>query len=155
MSIQSQSKKAPNLNLPKSDSICQVSIIDSTCDIVVYPSTLIEPHIPGHEWLNLPTWAFYIKHEKTGKQVLFDLGSRRDWQNLVPGVVDVIKFRIPGLKVDKEVVDIVKDGGVDPDGISALILSHWHYGEVMDDMDELLVIEADFVSQTIPAIWRG
>lgn len=128
MSIESQLKKAPDLKLPKSNNICQVSIIDSTCDIVVPPSTLIEPHIKGHDWLNLPTYAFYIKNEKTGKQVLFDLGSRRDWQNLVPHVVDVLSHRIPGLKVQKEVVDIIREGGVDPDDIEALILSHWHYG---------------------------
>ncbi|KAK4498359.1 hypothetical protein PRZ48_011017 [Zasmidium cellare] len=127
MSIESQIKQAPDLKLPKSDNVCQVSIIDSTCDLVVYPSTLIEPHIPGHDWLNLPTYAFYIKNEKTGKQVLFDLGSRRDWQNLVPHIQEIVELRIPGLKVEKEVIDIVKDGGVDPDEISALILSHWHY----------------------------
>lgn len=127
MSIQSQ--KAPDLDLPKGDNTCQVSILDSTCDIVVPPSTLVEPHIKGHEYLNLPTYAFYLKHEKTGRQVLFDLGSRRDWQNLVPSVVETLNLRIPGLKVEKEVVDIIKDGGVDPNEIEALILSHWHYGE--------------------------
>ncbi|EME42310.1 hypothetical protein DOTSEDRAFT_175305 [Dothistroma septosporum NZE10] len=124
---QPQAKPAPTLNLPKSDNICEVSIIDTTCNLVVPPSTLVEPEITGHEWLNLPTYSFYIKNQRTGEQVLFDLGSRRDWQNLVPSVYETVSVRVPGLKVEKEVIDIVKDGGVDPDGIKALILSHWHY----------------------------
>ena len=103
MPEQPQVERASELNLPKGNDVCDVSIINSTCDIVVPPSTLIEPQIEGHEYLNLPTYAFYIKNRRTGKQVLFDMGSRTDWQNLVPSVVDTLNHRIPGLKIEKEV----------------------------------------------------
>ncbi|CAK4034302.1 Hypothetical predicted protein [Lecanosticta acicola] len=127
MSNQPQARPAPSINLPEGEDVCDVSIINSTCDIVVPPSTLVEPQIDGHTWLNLPTYAFHVRNERSGEQILFDLGCRTDWQNLVPSVVDTVSHRIPGLKVEKEVIDIVKDGGVDPGDIKALVLSHWHY----------------------------
>ena len=79
-------KQAPFLDIPKSSQTCDVSIIDSTCNIVTPPHLLVEPNIPGHEWLNLPTWTFHIKHRATGAQLLFDLGMRKDWQNSVPHI---------------------------------------------------------------------
>lgn len=88
--------------------------------------TLIEPHIDGHDWLNLPTYSFLITHP-TGAQVLFDLGCRKDWENLVPNVKEAIAQRVPGLKVKTEVPDILREGGVNVEKIKALILSHWHY----------------------------
>lgn len=126
MADEIQPKKAPSLNLPAGKTTCQVSIINTTCDLVVPPSTLVEPHINGHDWLNLPTFAFLINHP-SGKQVLFDLGSRTDWWNLVPHVHDVVAQRVPGLNVERDVVDILRDGGVNPDQLKALVLSHWHY----------------------------
>lgn len=103
MPEQPQAGRASELNLPKGNDVCDVSIINSTCDIVVPPSTLIEPQIEGHEYLNLPTYAFHIKNRRTGEQVLFDMGSRTDWQNLVPSIVDTLTNRVPGLKIEREV----------------------------------------------------
>ncbi|KAF7190678.1 Cytochrome P450 monooxygenase [Pseudocercospora fuligena] len=126
MSDEIQPQKAPSLNLPKGNTTCKVSIINTTCNLTVPPPTLVEPSIKGHDWLNLPTFGFLITHP-SGEQVLFDLGSRTDWWNLVPHVNDVVANRVPGLNVEKDVVDILRDGGVDPDRLKALILSHWHF----------------------------
>jgi hypothetical protein len=119
-----QAKSAPNVNLPKGSQTCEISIINTTCDIVVPPGTLVEPKIPGHEYLNLPTVAFYIKHA-SGAELLFDMGCRSDWENLVPHVSEIVSERVPGLRVSKDVPVILKEGGVDPNKLKALILSHW------------------------------
>ncbi|EGP86507.1 unnamed protein product [Zymoseptoria tritici ST99CH_1A5] len=126
-----QAKSAPNLNLPKGSRTCEISIINTTCDLVVPPGTLVEPKIPGHEYLNLPTVAFYIKHS-SGAEVLFDMGCRSDWDNLVPHVAEVVSERVPGLRVTKDVPVTLKDGGVDPSNLKALILSHWHFDHCGD-----------------------
>lgn len=118
-------KSAPPIGLPKSNSTCTVRIIDTTCDIVTPPNYLVEPDIPGHEWLNLPDYSFHIKHNESGEELLFDMGTRVDWENSPPHIVDLLKSAIPGLRVKKDVTDILKDGGVDLNKVKGFILSHW------------------------------
>lgn len=77
--------------------------------------------------LNLPTYAFHIKHQGTGVEVMFDLGSRSDWWNLTPVIQNAISSTTPGLRVTKGVDEILRDGGIDLKNIQALILSHWHW----------------------------
>lgn len=142
MSDTPKPKPVPNINLPKGAESCELFAINSTCDIISIPNTLVEPPIKGHgalfgtqkpdenhadlsDWLNLPTITFYIKHP-SGAEVAFDLGCRTDWKNHAPHVVEVLSKRVPGLRVEKEVPDILKEGGVDPNKLKALILSHWY-----------------------------
>ena len=122
-----QPKEAPPIGLPKSSETCTVSIVDTTCDIVTPWNYLLEPQIPGHDWLNLPDYSFHIKHNKTGAQLLFDMGTRKDWQNSVPHIVELLSNHVPGLRVKKDVTEILTDGGVKLDDLKALILSHWHF----------------------------
>jgi glyoxylase-like metal-dependent hydrolase (beta-lactamase superfamily II) len=125
-------QKAPPLNLPKGSEICELSIINTTCDLTVPSWTLTEPLIKGHEWLNLPTYSFHLKHAKSGKQILFDLGSRKDWYNHPPSVVPVLDSHVPGNRVKKEIIEILGEGGIDIKDIDAFVLSHWHFDHCGD-----------------------
>ena len=118
---------APALNLPQGSETCKVSIVNTTCNLRVPPGLLVEPTIKGLEWLNLPTFSFHITHKQTGKQILFDLGCRKDWYNHVPPVADVLNNNITGMKVDDDVHDILQRGGVDLNEVEAFVLSHWHF----------------------------
>ena len=120
-------EKAPGLNIPQSSSCCHISILNTTCDIVTPLNYLVEPDIPGYNWLNLPTYSFHIKHEKSGKELLFDLGCRKDWENSVPHIADLLKSRVNGLKVERDTTEVLKDGGVKLENIDTFILSHWHF----------------------------
>ena len=113
-----------SLSFPKGNSTYQISIINITCNIIAPSYYLVELVIKGHEWLNLPTYLFYIKHKESGKQILFNLGSRKDWQNNCLPVMDVISQHIPALKVDKDIIEILKKSDVDTKDIKALILSY-------------------------------
>lgn len=115
------------LDLPKSESCCKLCIIDTTCDITVPPSLLVEPEIEGWDWINLPTYSFYIQHESSGREFLFDLGARKDWYNHVPSIKGLLEGHVPGLRISKDVLDIVQEGGIDVSRIEALILSHFHF----------------------------
>lgn len=115
------------LGVPKGSETCKLSIINTTCDLTVPQSYLVEPTIKGHEWLNLPTYSFHIQHETTGKQILFDIGCRKDWDQSVPHISDLLYNHVPGLRVEKNVLDILPEGNVDINDIQALILSHWHF----------------------------
>ena len=113
------------LNIPSSSSVSQLSIINTTCDIVVPTDSAVEPLLPGCKWLNLPTYSFYIKNENLGRKVIFDLGMRKDWQNAVPRIQDAVSNQVNGLNIQKDVHEILIEGKVDLNKIEALVMSHW------------------------------
>lgn len=119
----------PALNIPPSSSTCDLWAVDTTTDIVCPSGTLIEPRIKGHEFLNLPTFAFYIHNKSLDKRILFDNGARKDWWNAPPSMSKSI-YRTAGVNVKEDVYDILANGGVDPTSISAVVWSHWHWDHV-------------------------
>jgi glyoxylase-like metal-dependent hydrolase (beta-lactamase superfamily II) len=122
----------PALDIPEDGSTCELSIIDTTCNLTVPAATLVEPPIPGHELMNFPTVAFLIKNSSSGRQLLFDLGCQKDFWNLPPPIAEVIDAKVPGIKVDKNLVDILIEGGLDVTKIEAAIISHHHYDHIGD-----------------------
>lgn len=124
-----QPVSAPPIKVPKGSTVCNVSIINTETNITAPPYYLVEPEIPGHDWMNLPTYAFHIQHEPTGDQIIFDLGARKDWQNSVPAIAGLIENHLPGLSVGKSAHEILTEGGVNLSDLSAVILSHWHFGK--------------------------
>lgn len=113
-------KPYPDLHLPKSNTYMEVSIINTTCDIVCPSSGFVRPVLKGHEFLNLPTFAFHLKHP-SGKEIMFDLGCRKDYWNYSPATFDTIQKIIPGLIVKKGVDEILREGGKDPKNISTIV----------------------------------
>ena len=121
-------KASPSLNLDTSKSnTVEVHIINTTTDIVVPAKAFVQPVQKGHETINMPTFSFLIENKKLGKTILFDLGCRKDWWNLSPAAAGSIKNGIPGLNVEKNVADILKDGGMDISKVDGIVWSHWHW----------------------------
>jgi glyoxylase-like metal-dependent hydrolase (beta-lactamase superfamily II) len=128
-------KAPPALNIPPSSSTVSVKIIDSTSWIEAPLGSLFGPVIPGHEKLSCPSYSFLIEHGPLGRKVLFDLGTRKDWENLAPSIVNTIKSHKWGVTVKKNVSEILTesgDAGVDLRSIEAIIWSHWHYDHTGD-----------------------
>ena len=123
---------APPLNLPKGDNCVDVSIINTTTDIVVPAWAFVQPVQKGHETMNMPTFAFLIKNKKQGKTFMFDLGCRKDWWNHAPAAHGSIKNGIPGLNVEKTMNEILREGGVDDQKVDGVIWSHWHWDHTGD-----------------------
>ncbi|KAL1984112.1 hypothetical protein VTN96DRAFT_9612 [Rasamsonia emersonii] len=122
---------APPLNAPASSNTCELWAIDATTDILVPTVSLIEPEIKGHEFLNLPTFAFYIHNPRLNKRVLFDNGARKDWWNVPPRVFHNLKTKgVAGIRTTYDVYDILAAGGVDPKTIDAVVWSHFHWDHV-------------------------
>lgn len=70
---------------------------------------------------------YSIKHEESGKELLFDLGTRYDWWNLPAPVAATIEGHVPGYRVLKDPIEILTEGGVDLEKVEALVLSHLHF----------------------------
>lgn len=144
----------PALNIPDSQSIVIVHVIDTTSRLRVPSRILLEPEIKGLDTLEGPAFSFLIEHPANGRKVLFDLGMRKDWENLAPAIVGQIRNVGTKITVDKGVADILHDGGVKPDTIEAIIWSHYHCDHIGDvstfPKSTALVVGPDFREHLVP-----
>lgn len=116
----------PPLNIPESNSTVIVHVIDSTARIQGISSNFFfEPEIKGFDTFDSPAFSFLIEHPTSGRKLLWDLGVRKDWQNLAPGIVKGIKDRGWEVTVEKGVAEVLlEEGGVKPEDIDSII---WRY----------------------------
>lgn len=71
---------------------------------------------------------FLIEHP-SGRKLLYDLGCRKDWENLPPvlGLKALVEGGVVNkLEVGKNVAEILVEGGVDLRGIEGIVWSHWY-----------------------------
>ena len=115
-------KPPPPLNIPDSKSTVNVHIINSTSRIKGIPcSMFMTPTYKGFDYLDVPAFCFLIENQSSGRKLLFDLGVRKDWENLPAPVVKRIKDGGWTVTVEKGVAEILQDGGVAPEDIEAII----------------------------------
>lgn len=111
---------APNLNIPASPHTVQVSIIDSTSKIVGPADYFLEPRIDGHERLVAPAFSFLVENPRSSRTVVFDLGIRKDFENLAKPLWDGLK-RVFEVEVEKDVAHILKENGVKLESVEGII----------------------------------
>jgi hypothetical protein len=110
-----------SLNIPTSTCTVAIKAIDTTTVISARSAAFLHPSIPGHETLNLPTLCFLLEHGTSGKRVLFDAGSRKDWWNLAPSVKHDLETTLGGLQVERGVEEVLEAGSVSRDEIGELM----------------------------------
>ena len=152
-------KPVPNLNIPKSLSTVKVSVIDSyvapllillskkniskgspvltymqscpsyrTARLSLPFSHFLTPTLKGKERIGGPAYSTLIEHP-SGRKVLFDLGVRKDWENMAPKIVETAKKAAWSIKVEKNVAEILEENGLRPADIEAIIWSHYHFDQ--------------------------
>lgn len=92
-------------------------MLDTTAVMTLRAECFLKPTMPGHEFMSVTAVAFLIENERLGKRAMFDLGVRKDFWNSPPAVVKRIATAIPGIKVDKDVIEILEEGGCSLDSI--------------------------------------
>jgi glyoxylase-like metal-dependent hydrolase (beta-lactamase superfamily II) len=121
-------QNAPDLGIPHSPHTVDVSIVDTTGIIRGVSSRLfLAPHIKGYDWLALPVFSFLVQHPALHRSLIFDLGIRKDWQNLSPVVLSQLKSHGWTVHIQKDVSEILGGAGVDPNTVEAIIWSHHHF----------------------------
>jgi hypothetical protein len=138
----SSSSSIPALQLPKSSCTVTVRVIDTTAYLYLPVGTALQPNYEGHTDFVTPSYSFLIEHEYQTQQhqlqgdqhdssrktktrrVLFDLGVQKDWQNLPPSTLDMIKEFEWDVKVEKDVAEILEENKVETGSVEAII---WRY----------------------------
>jgi hypothetical protein len=114
------------LEIPPSNSTVRIRAINTETQMCVSSKGLIQPILPGFEILNLTSITFLVEHSTLNKKVLFDCGARKDFENFSPRIKERLNLNVKGLKIEKDVHDIVQDAGVSLEQLNATIWSHWH-----------------------------
>ena len=81
------------------------------------------------ETVSCPSLAFSLRHSKSGFQIVFDLGTRRDFEGYPPATQKRIKDLCFSPTVKQNVAESLEKGGVAPDEVDAVIISHLHWDQ--------------------------
>lgn len=124
---------APSLALPPGVT-AKVQIIDTTSRIRAPVAAFMIPTIKGHSHLEAPAYSFLVEQPSSSRKILFDLGLRKDWQNLPPSIVNKLTPPDWVCEVQHNVAEILQSNGVDVAAgeIEAVVWSHWHFDHTGD-----------------------
>ncbi|OAL44448.1 Metallo-hydrolase/oxidoreductase [Pyrenochaeta sp. DS3sAY3a] len=115
------------ITIPASESTVRLCAIDAKTQMSVSSKGFIEPILPGFEILNLTSITFIVEHQKLNKKVLFDCGARKDLENFSPRIKERLNLNVRGLKIEKDVHEIIQEAGIKLEEVDAMIWSHWHW----------------------------
>ncbi|KAJ4376042.1 hypothetical protein N0V83_001323 [Neocucurbitaria cava] len=116
-----------SLNLPQSDATVRLRAIDAKTQMCVSSKGFIQPSLPGFEILNLTSITFLIEHPQLQKKLLFDCGARKDFENFSPRIKERLNLNVKGLKIERDVHEVVQAAGISLNELDAMIWSHWHW----------------------------
>ncbi|KXN84495.1 N-acyl homoserine lactonase [Leucoagaricus sp. SymC.cos] len=103
---------------------CTVSALESGHLYVTNNLFINNPESDALE--RFPSLSFLLQHSSSNKRLLFDLGIRKDWRNAPPKLLASIPptFKV---EVEQDVVESLAKGGLGPDDIDIVCLSHVHF----------------------------
>ncbi|KAH6975049.1 beta-lactamase-like protein [Ilyonectria sp. MPI-CAGE-AT-0026] len=77
----------------------------------------------------VPSMSFFIKHPITNTRIVFDLGLRKNLSNYPANIQAHLQTRQP-IKTIPDASDSLRAGGLQPEDIDLVVLSHVHYDHV-------------------------
>jgi hypothetical protein len=115
----------PDLKIPSSDNTVEVFVIDTTAHVSIPAALFMKPPMAGHEMLQAACYAFLVKHNNPAAEskydtLVFDLGVRKDIENAPKAIQERITGPV-SVKIESDVLNILKDNGEDPKEVGAII----------------------------------
>ncbi|KAG6831464.1 hypothetical protein H0H92_010373 [Tricholoma furcatifolium] len=136
-----------DLGIPSGTTTVDVRVFDiGAPGETVVASAFMTPIVPGYEAYSGPMYAFLIEHKPSGRRIMFDLGPRKDSENYAPAVLGFFE-KIGRVLVEKDVIEQLAEGGIQPEDVDTVIWSHTHFDHTGD--------MAKFPSTTELAIGKG
>ena len=99
--------------------------------MVIPAAQIMTPEIKGHTNLTAPSFSFLIEHP-SGRKLVFDLGLRKDYENLPPVIQRFLEEARWEIEVGQNVSEILEEGGIKTSDIESVIWSHHHFDHVGD-----------------------
>ncbi|CAO2657469.1 Nn.00g035950.m01.CDS01 [Neocucurbitaria sp. VM-36] len=122
----------PALAFPASDKTVKVSLINPVNFGPAQIHRFMAPPVPGLEQFKTsPSFSFLVEHP-SGRKIVFDLGIRKDHQHYSKKIADYLPTTNYDIQVSKNVIDILREEGVNSDDIEAVVWSHWHWDHIGD-----------------------
>ncbi|KAB2103085.1 hypothetical protein AG0111_0g9327 [Alternaria gaisen] len=139
------STQIPWHSIPSSTATCKVHLIQAgglhiPTDMVLLPgpdkpqeSEDFNDESDKRKTFYAPDYVFLIEHAATGNKYVFDLGMRKDLENLPPLIVE---GTLPNFKCEpKSPAEVLQEHGSadqQPEKVKAVIFSHMHFDHVGD-----------------------
>lgn len=135
-------------------STVRVRVIDTTTRLRGIPAAaFLAPQFLGISNLDGPSFSFLIEHPSS-RNLLFDLGVRKDWENAPAPTVKRMKAMGISADVQVGVREQLEEHGVDAKSIEAVIWSHWHWDHAGDpstfEKSTALVVGPGFKENLLP-----
>lgn len=111
----------PCIQLPPGKETISVKLINPVNFGPAILKRFMAPAVPGLETFPpCPSFSFLLEHS-SGRKLVFDLGIRKDWQNLAPDIADYIPSTNYKFEMEKNVIEILEENGVAGGDVEAII----------------------------------
>ena len=95
-------------------------LLTPTTELKLDSRQFVGPPVPGFDFINGMAYSFLLEHP-SGRKLLFDMGMRKDWQNLSKPMSDRIISSGLVVSAEKNVADILNENGMKCDEIEGII----------------------------------
>ncbi|KAA1469964.1 Metallo-hydrolase/oxidoreductase [Dentipellis sp. KUC8613] len=91
---------------------------------------IVDPCPEGVQTIPAPATPFLLRHSVTKRNLLFDLGIRKDYNNLPPAAAAIANAFFQPIDMAQDVEDSLAKGGLSPSDVSDIFISHIHWDHI-------------------------